>query len=283
MSEPMRVQKFLSRAGITSRRKGEKAMKAGRVRVNGQVCRELGTKVVPGRDRVEFDGNPVALPDTFTYILLHKPPNYITTLDDPKGRPTVVDLLPEDLPRIWPVGRLDFDSEGLLVMTNDGKLTNLVTHPSHQISKRYDVRVRGRIQKGSDALRRLRNGVKLDDGYVTHSAGVRITGHDGESTWLQIKLHEGKNRQIRRMGDAVGHPVITLRRIAVGTVHIEGLARGQHRPMTHDEVADLYQIAGVEMPDRAIPDDQQLRREREAIERGELPDHHRRKRRLFDG
>lgn len=278
----MRVQKFLSKAGICSRRKAEDAMKAGRVRVNGEVCREFGTKVDPATDRVEFDGEEVTLPESHTYILLNKPPNYITSLDDPKGRPTIVDLLPDDLPRLWPVGRLDFDSEGLLLMTDDGKLTNLVTHPSHQMPKTYAVKVHGRLHENSDELHRLRSGVRLDDGYVTRPAEAELTDDNSRNTWLEIVLHEGKNRQIRRMCDAIDHPVMKLRRIAIGTVHIKGLPSGEHRPMTHAEVADLYEIAGAKMPDRAIPSDQQLKEEQQAIERGELPDHEVRKRELFD-
>ncbi len=257
-------------------------MEAGRVRVNGEVCRKLGSKVDPDVDIVEFDGERVTLADSHVYLLLYKPTGYITSLDDPKGRPTVVDLLPDDLPRIWPVGRLDFDSSGLLLMTDDGKLTNLITHPSHEITKTYAVECRGTIEPDSSVIRRLEAGVELDDGYTTAPADVAITEQTGDTTWLELVLHEGKNRQIRRMGDAVGHPVETLRRIAVGTVHIEGLAPRDHRPMTHDEVSDLYDLAGVDMPSRAIPSDEELERQQQAIDAGELPNHRARKQRLFD-
>ena len=247
----MRVQKFLSRAGICSRRKAEEAMKAGRVRINGQICRELGTKVDPGEDRVEFDGQEVTLSETHTYLVLNKPEGVITTLDDPKGRRTVADLLDGDLPRVWPVGRLDYDSQGLVLMTDDGKLTNLITHPSHQMPKTYAVKIEGRLTDDTPAISRLREGVELDDGYVTRPADVEVTGHQDGDTWLKIVLHEGKNRQIRRMADAVGHSVKVLRRMAVGTVTVHGLAPGEHRPMTAEEVAELYDIAGAEMPERA--------------------------------
>lgn len=278
----MRVQKFLSKAGVCSRRKGEEAMQQGRVRVNGELCTELGSKVDPQKDRVEFDGEVVTLPETHTYVLLHKPEHYITSLDDPKGRPTVVELLPDDLPRVWPVGRLDFESEGLLMLTDDGKLTNLVTHPSHQMPKTYAVKFKDDIKEGSETIQRLRNGVELDDGYTTQSAEAEITERMGGHTWIEMILHEGKNRQIRRMGEAVGHPVLKLERVAIGTVHIEGLPEGEHRPMTHAEVADLYDIAGAKMPDRAVPPDDELQQQRRAVERGELPDHEERKQRLFD-
>ena len=251
MAKAMRVQKFLSKAGICSRRKGEQAMLDGRVRINGQICRELGTKVDPESDRVEFDDGLVTLPETFVYVLLNKPTRYITSLDDPRGRRTVVDLLPDNLPRIWPVGRLDWDSEGLLLMTNDGKLTNLITHPSHEMPKTYAVKIRGLLKEDSPQLDRLRKGVELDDGYVTRPAEVTTTSDNGRNTWLEIIIHEGKNRQIRRMFDAIDHPVITLRRIAIGTVHIGKLATGDYRHLTRDEVAKLYDIADADMPSRA--------------------------------
>ena len=256
-------------------------MLAGRVAINGEVCRELGTKVDPFEDRVEFDGDLVTLPDTHLYILMNKPIHYITTLDDPKDRPTVVDLLPETLPRIWPVGRLDWDSEGLLIMTNDGKLTNLITHPSHEISKTYAVKVRGLIEFDSEDLQTLRSGVDID-GYTTRPAEVKITRDNGRNTWLKVTIHEGKNRQIRRMFETVGYPVMVLRRIAIGTVHIKGLGSGSVRPMTHAEVADLYDLVDAEMPPRAIPSSRALRQEQKAIKRGELPDHEERKEKLFD-
>lgn len=276
----MRVQKFLSKAGVCSRRKGEKHMLAGRVKINGKVCRELGTKVNPREDVVEFNGDVVTLPDTYIYILLNKPEQYITTLDDPKGRPTVVDLLPENMPRIWPVGRLDWDSEGLLIMTDDGKLTNLITHPSHEITKTYAVKVRGLLNNHSPKLQTLRDGVNID-GYVTAPAKVTVKRDNGRNTWLEIVIKEGKNRQVRRMFDAIGHSVMTLRRIAIGKIHIKGLASGNHRPMTHDEISDLYRLVGAEMPPRAIPSAKALRRERKAIKRGKLPDHEARKEALF--
>ncbi len=226
-------------------------MRDGRVRVNGEVCRTLGTKVDPACDRVEFDGQPVTLPDAFVYVLLNKPTRYITTLDDPRGRRTVVDLLPDNLPRIWPVGRLDWDSEGLLLMTNDGKLTNLITHPSHDMPKTYAVKVRGLVREDSPELERLRQGVELDDGYVTRPAQLHVTRDNGRNTWLEIVIHEGKNRQIRRMFDTIDYPVMTLRRIAIGPVRIDGLSSGDSRHLTPEEVAALYDQADASMPDRA--------------------------------
>jgi 23S rRNA pseudouridine2605 synthase len=281
MSELMRVQKFLSRAGVCSRRKAEEYMLDGRVKINGEVCRELGTKVDPDRDTVEVDGQMVTRDDNFIYILLNKPSQYITTLDDPKDRPTVADLLPAKMPRIWPVGRLDWDTEGLLIMTNDGKLTNLVTHPSHELSKTYAVKVRGLLSNDSDDLARLRQGVRLDDGYVTRPAQAVVTGDNGRNSWLEVVIREGKNRQIRRMFEAIGYPVMKLRRIAIGTIHIKGLSSGEYRSLTHDEVVDLYGLVEAELPERAIPSAKALKRERQAIDRGKLPDHEARKKKFF--
>lgn len=279
MSEIMRVQKFLSKAGVCSRRKAEEHMLAGRIRINGEVCRELGTKVDPTQDRVEFNGDTVSLPDSYIYILVNKPPNYITSLDDPKDRPVIVDLLPDNMPRIWPVGRLDWDSEGLLLMTNDGKLTNLLTHPSHEVPKKYAVKVRGLLNNRSEALVKLREGIEIDDGYVTAPAEAVVQRDNGRNTWIDVLIREGKNRQIRKMFDSIGFPVMKLRRIAIGPITIEGISSGTFRAMTHAEVLDLYGEVEAAMPERARPSDRALKRERQAIERGNLPDHKERKKR----
>ncbi len=247
----MRVQKFLSKAGVCSRRQGEQYMLDGRVSVNGELCTTLGSKVDPDTDEVKVDGKLVELPQQYEYILLHKPKSYITTLDDPKGRPTVVDLLPEGLPRIWPVGRLDWDSEGLLLMTNDGKLTNLITHPSHQIKKTYVVRVHGRIRKKDPMLKKLREGIDLGGGEITSPASVQVAADHGTTTDLEVGIHEGKNRQIRRMFKALGHEVHRLQRVAIGPLSLRSLATGQHRRLNPREVSDLYDWVDAEMPDRA--------------------------------
>ncbi len=271
MADEMRVQKFLSKAGVCSRRTAEKWMKAGRVSVNGAACREMGAKVDPRTDRVEVDGKIVTLPDSYVYLLMNKPIHTITSMDDPEDRPVVVDLLPEKMPRVWPVGRLDWDSEGLLILTNDGKLTNLLTHPSHEVSKTYAVKVRGLIQPESEVLKSLREGIRLEDG-MTAPARVVVTRDNGRNTWLEVILHEGRNRQIRRMFEAVGYPVMKLRRIAIGPITIEGIGSGTYRAMTHAEVQDLYAEVEAAMPPRAIPSSRALRREQEAIDRGNLPD-----------
>ncbi len=219
-------------------------MKQGRVEVNGEVCRELGSKVEPGRDHVEVDGNLVELPDEFTYALVHKPVGHVTTLDDPRGRPTVVDILPDDAPRLWPVGRLDQDSSGLLLMTDDGNLTHRLTHPSFEARKHYRVHLSA--PPDATTLDRLRGGVELDDGYTTVPADIDVVETGGDGATLEVTLTEGKNRQIRRMAEAVGHGVESLTRIGVGPVRLEGLEPGNWRYASDEEVRGLEREVDLE-------------------------------------
>jgi 23S rRNA pseudouridine2605 synthase len=266
MANEMRVQKFLSKAGVCSRRKGEKLMQSGRVQVNGEACTELGSKVVPGRDEVRVDGDVVTLPQQYVYILLNKPENYITSLDDPKGRPVITDLIPDNMPRIWPVGRLDWDSSGALLMTNDGKLTNLLTHPSHDVTKQYAVKVRGLLTNDSSKLDRLRKGINLD-GVQTKPAHIEVIKDNGNNTWLEFIITEGKNRQIRRMCKAIGYPVMKLRRYAVGPITLDKVPSGAYRPLLHEEVEALYEEVEADMPERATPSASALKRERKLKKR----------------
>lgn len=261
MADEMRVQKFLSKAGIASRRKAEEMMTAGRVSVNGEQCKELGTKVDPDNDRVEVDGNLVTLPTNFVYLLVNKPRGYITTLDDPEDRPIVVDLLPKKMPRVWPVGRLDWDSEGLLLMTDDGDLTNALTHPSHHIPKGYAVKIRGKLSDDNPALATLKEGVEID-GRLTAPAQIAIRGFTEKHTWVEFVIEEGRNRQIRRMCEAVGWTVLRLRRIALGPLTIEGVSPGEYRSLSSDEVLELYRAAEIRPGERARPSKRQLKRER---------------------
>ncbi|MEC9397879.1 MAG: pseudouridine synthase [Myxococcota bacterium] len=263
----MRLQKYLSKAGVCSRRAGEELMLDGRVSVNGDVVFELGTRIDPDRDRVEVDGKQVSLPNSFIYLLMNKPPNVITSLEDPEGRAVITDLLPEKMPRVWPVGRLDWDSEGVILLTNDGKLTHLLTHPSHDVTKEYAVKVQGIIARDSPKLEQLRNGVDIGDGEITQPAHVHITGDTGRNTWLEVTIAEGKNRQVRRMFDAIGHSVMKLRRLRIGSLTIEGLASGTYRSLLSDEVVDLYNDLEASIPERAKPSKRQLKRERSVRER----------------
>ena len=224
------MQKILARAGLGSRRACEELIVAGRVRVNGEIA-TLGDRADPEADRVEVDGAVVGVRPGLVHYLMNKPAGVVTTAADPQGRPTVVGLVPPE-PRVFPVGRLDVDTEGLLLLTNDGELAHRLTHPSFGVDKEYLTEVEGRPARG--ALRRLREGVELDDG-LTAPAKVSVVG-DG---LLRITIHEGRNRQVRRMCDAVGHPVRRLVRVRIGPIADRRLAPGQWRPLAQDEVRAL--------------------------------------------
>jgi pseudouridine synthase len=236
-----RLQKVMARAGIGSRRACEELIRQGRVQVNGQVVTRLGTRVDPLRDQIVVDGQTLAGADPLTYLLLHKPPGYLSTTDDPHGRPTVMDLLSVSQ-RIYPVGRLDMDSEGLLLLTNDGPLTQQLTHPRYQHEREYRVLVQGQPRR--QALRTLRQGVELEDG-KTSPAKVHVV--DSKSapkgmTWLRIILREGRKRQIRRMCAAVGHPAQRLIRVRMGPLYLGDLRPGESRRLTRQEIKSLRAI-----------------------------------------
>jgi 23S rRNA pseudouridine2605 synthase len=233
----MRLQRFLSMAGVASRRDAEELIRAGRVTVNG-VRAELGMKVDPATDRVEVDGRPVRLRTRHYYIALHKPPGYLSTLEDPQGRKTVIDLLPAALrsERLYPAGRLDNDSEGLMLLTTDGEWAHRVMHPSHGYDKEYLVLVSGRPER--HALQRLEEGIELD-GEKTAPAHIVVRRTDGRNTWLTVVLREGRKRQIRRMFEAIGHPVLRLIRQRIGPVRLGNLKPGQFRALTPQEIAIL--------------------------------------------
>lgn len=230
-----RLQKVLARAGVASRRVIEEYIAEGRVTVNGDVA-VLGRRVDPDADEVALDGTVVSLRSDAVYYLLNKPAGYVTTTDDPQGRPTVVDLVPDDV-RVHPVGRLDYETEGLLLLTNDGSLTHRLTHPSFGVDKEYLAHVEGRPSRA--ALRTLREGVELDDG-ITSPAKV---SSPSESV-VRIVIHEGRNRQVRRMCDAVGHPVKRLVRTRIGPLADRSLEPGQWRPLTLDELRALDAAVG---------------------------------------
>lgn len=229
-----RLQKVLAARGYRSRRAAEDLIEAGRVTVNGEVA-VLGRRVDPTADRIEVDGIPLPNEPDLVYYLLNKPAGVVTTAHDTHGRPTVVGLVPGE-PRVFPVGRLDADTEGLLVLTNDGELTHRLTHPSFGVEKEYVVAVRGTPSGG--VLRRLREGVELDDG-VTAPAKVS----QPTPGVLRVTIHEGRNRQVRRMCDAVGHPVERLVRVRIGPLADTDLAPGAWRPLAPEEVRALYEAA----------------------------------------
>jgi len=225
-----RLQKVLARCGVGSRRACEELIEAGRVRVNGAVAL-LGQRIDAERDRVEVDGHALGTASGSVYYLLNKPGGVVTTAADPQGRPTAVALVPR-LPRVFPVGRLDADTEGLLLLTNDGGLAHRLTHPSFGVEKEYLAEVQG--VPSPHALRRLRQGVELEDGR-TAPARVGRVGQRG----LRITVHEGRNRQVRRMCEAVGHPVVRLHRSRYAGLGLAGLAPGEWRELSADELAEL--------------------------------------------
>jgi 23S rRNA pseudouridine2605 synthase len=231
-----RLQKILSQAGIASRRAGEKLMLEGRVTVNGSAVRELGTRADAGQDDIRVDGRRVRIPERRRYILLNKPAGYVTTRSDPHRRPTVMDLLAGVRDYVYPVGRLDADTEGLLILTNDGELASQLTHPRHGVPRTYEARVLG-IPDAHD-ISRLARGVVIE-GRRTLPAQVKIVRSQGDAATLQITVREGRNRQVRNMCDAIGHPVSSLRRIAVGPIRDTKLKVGQWRELSSDEIRRL--------------------------------------------
>jgi 23S rRNA pseudouridine2605 synthase len=235
-----RLQKVIAQAGIASRRDAEELITAGRVTVNGKVVTELGTKIEPRRARVTVDGKPLKA-EKYVYILLNKPKGVVTTLEDPRGRKTVADIVAKIPERIYPVGRLDYNTEGLLLLTNDGDVAYALTHPSHEIAKTYLVKVEGFPPE--EKLDKLRVGIKLEDG-VTAPAKINVVDIDQEKelTTLEIIIYEGKNRQIRRMCEAIGYPVKNLKRVQYAFLTLEGLRRGQYRQLLAGEVEQLKRL-----------------------------------------
>lgn len=241
-----RLQKYLAHAGIASRRRAEELILAGEVAVNGAVVRELGTKVTPGVDEVRLRGKLVRPAVEHVYLLLHKPVDTVTTAYDPQGRPTVLDLLPPEYVarRVYPVGRLDRYTEGVLLLTDDGELALRLTHPRYALTKQYAALVRG--MPTPEALRALERGMMLDgEERPTAPARAWIDRQEGTATWLGVELHEGRNRQVRRMLGQIGHAVLRLRRVRVGPLTIGGLAPGEYRPLTAHELALLRESVGL--------------------------------------
>lgn len=247
---PMRLQRFLARSGVTSRRKSEDLMTAGRVRVNGLVVTELGSKVDPLTDVVTVDGREVRLKDGPTNLMLYKPRGYLTTMSDPHGRPCVAQLVPSNrYPGLYPVGRLDEDTTGLLLFTTDGRLGHALTHPSHHVDKHYVALVRGIPSRAQ--LRRLREGIELDDG-MTAPAEARLLAADDPAARpvapeglpyghavVGLTIHEGRKHQVKRMLKAVGHEVVRLHRDELGPLRLVGVAPGAWRMLTKREAAAL--------------------------------------------
>ncbi len=231
-----RLQKVLARAGVASRRASENLILAGRVRVNGRVVTELGTKVDPHKDRVEVDGRRLVA-EKPVYYVVHKPREMVTTLDDPEGRATIADLLKEIPERVVPVGRLDYHTSGALLVTNDGDMVDALLRPRSGVPKVYAAKLQGHLDV--EELDALRNGVVLDDGYKTKPAEVFVLREERNNTWVHITLTEGKNRQIHRMGDAIGHRVMRLARQSFAGLSVERMRSGEVRELKRDELQQL--------------------------------------------
>lgn len=234
----IRLQKLLSQAGIASRRAAEKLIEEGRVSVNGSTVREMGTKADPATDQIRVDGRRIKSAEVLRYILLNKPPGYVTTRADPQRRPTVIDLLRGVREYVYPVGRLDYDTEGLLLLTNDGDLAATLTHPRHGVERTYEARVAG--VPDAEAIDRLRTGIPLD-GRRTLPADVSLLnkGRADRDGLVMMTIREGRNRQVRRMCEAVGHPVKALARTRIGPISDKRLKPGMWRELAPGEIAAL--------------------------------------------
>jgi len=237
-----RLQKYLARAGIDSRRRCEELILQGDVRVNHSVVTKLGTKIDPQKDIIEVKGKLIKFIEKkeYTYILLNKPKGFLTSLYDPYNRPTILELLKDIKERIYPVGRLDFNSEGLLLLTDDGELTYALTHPSREIEKTYIVKVKG--NPSLENLKLLSKGIMLKNDYKISPCKIYLLKIMNGNAILKIKLREGKKRQIRRMGEYIGHPVLELRRVQIGPIYLKGIKPGKYRYLNKEEINSLKKI-----------------------------------------
>lgn len=235
----MRLQKFMAKAGVASRRKSEDIILQGRVKVNGEKITKLGTKVNPNIDIVEVDNIKINLENKKVYILLNKPVGYVTTVKDEFNRKTVLDLIKGVKERIYPVGRLDYDTSGLLILTNDGDVTYKMTHPSFEIDKVYIGTVKG--VPTEDEMKRFEEGLIID-GYKTAPAKIEILKRNSDDSTLKITIHEGRNRQVRKMCEAINHPIIKLKRVSMGELTLSSLKVGKWRFLSKEEIKYLKSL-----------------------------------------
>jgi 23S rRNA pseudouridine2605 synthase len=237
MNESLRLQKFLAQCGLSSRRKAEEMIRQGRVTVDGVLITDMGLKVTPGPQQICVDGKPVHIVDKSISILLNKPKGYVTTLSDPQGRPIVTSLLQGIEARVFPVGRLDLDTEGALILTNDGDLAETIQHPRYQVKKTYEALVRGR--PASADLCRLENGIILE-GKMTSPASAIIVKKMNQVTLVKITIHEGRKRQVKKMFAAIGTPVLHLKRIAYGQLFLQDLPSGAYRILSSKDLKKIF-------------------------------------------
>ncbi|MBF0329238.1 MAG: rRNA pseudouridine synthase [Nitrospirae bacterium] len=236
-----RLQKILARMGIASRRSAEEIIAEGRVTVNGKTA-HIGMKANPAKDHIKVDGKLLIRTEPLVYFAFNKPRGVVTSLSDPEGRPTVKDFLKAIKYRVYPVGRLDYDSEGLLIITNDGNLANAVMHPAKEIAKTYVVKVKGVVS--IEAVEKLRKGIKLSDG-ITAPAIVKKIKETEINSWIEITIHEGKNRQVRRMLEKLRYDVLKLRRVSIGGLKLAGLESGGLRRLTSEELEQIKEAVGL--------------------------------------
>jgi 23S rRNA pseudouridine2605 synthase len=235
-----RLQKLIAAAGVASRRHAEELIAAGRVTVNGEVVKELGTKADPEKDHIKVNGkliNPQLQSREKVYVLLNKPKGFLSSVSDPEGRPLVTELLPPSLGKLHPVGRLDFNTEGLLLLTNDGDFTNYVTAARNRVEKVYEVKVKG--VPAESGIERLRRGITLEDGTRTAPAKIKLLNETQTNAWYEVLLHQGRNQQVRRMFELIGHSVLKLRRTRIGFLEDEDLKTGYWRLLSPREVARM--------------------------------------------
>jgi 23S rRNA pseudouridine2605 synthase len=238
-----RLQKLIAAAGIASRRHAEELIAAGRVTVNGKVIKELGTKADPEKDHIKVNGkliNPQLQAREKVYVLLNKPKGYLSSVSDPEGRPLVTELLPPSLGKVHPVGRLDFNTEGLLLLTNDGEFTNFITAARNRVEKVYEVKVKG--VPTDSGIQRLRRGIVLDDGTRTAPAKIEKLNETQTNAWYEVLLHQGRNQQVRRMFEMIGHSVLKLRRVRIGFLRDENMKPGSWRLLMPVEVKRLTKV-----------------------------------------
>ena len=245
----VRLQKVIAASGVASRRAAETMIKDGHVTVNGKVVRVLGTCIDPSKDHVKIDGRHVQQAEPEVFVLLHKPAGYVTTMDDPQGRPTVADLVPKVKVRVFPVGRLDYDTEGLLLLTNNGKVAQACVHPRYHVPKTYLVKVSGVCT--DEEIRNLEDGVALDDG-MTAPATVRKSGKAKVNSWLELTIHEGRTHQVKRMLEALGHRVVRIKRIRFGPIELGDLPVGASRFVTDAEANALRAVVHRKAGTRSV-------------------------------
>lgn len=228
----------MAHAGVASRRKSEEIIAEGRVKVNGEIVTAMGTKVDPQKDTIEVDGEEIEK-EKKIYLKLYKPTGYVTTVKDPQGRKTVLDLIEGVDKRIYPAGRLDLDSSGLLLLTNDGDLTHKITHPSHELDKEYEVVINGQLN--DQEIKQFKEGIDLQEGR-TAPAEIKKVNEDSKNTTYKVIIHEGMNRQIRRMFDVLGYKVVSLIRVRIGSITLGSLKPGEHKTLSREEVQDLLRL-----------------------------------------